>query len=327
MDVRFRSVLRDALVAFMELIALSVADHRAYRSDLADFDSFLAETGQADKSFTADQVSSWLDSLDVGASTKKIKLSHVRRFSGYLRTLGIMSSLPELPRSHAAQYDPYIFTIEEMQRIFAAADELVLFRPDSLIAAQFPMFLRIVYGCGLRAGEALRLTWDDVNLQDGVLTIREAKNQKQRLVPMSEELTRILRLYRTSPVFKMKVHDQLFKKNDNTPRCPSAFSSRFREFLYDLGIKGAHTRCFAHGPCIHSFRHVFVLHSLLKAEAEGRSFMETVPFLSTYLGHARLMETDRYLRARYDFFKVSHVKIAKYTESVFPEVDDPWLGD
>jgi hypothetical protein len=58
--------------------------------------------------------------------------------------------------------------------------------------------------------------------------------------------------------------------------------------------------------------------SFLKAEAEGRGFMETVPFLSTYLGHAGLMHTDVYLRARYELYTQAHAAIADYIGGVFP---------
>jgi len=141
---------------------------------------------------------------------------------------------------------------------------------------------------------------------------------------MRNELTRILGLYKAAPCFDMKKNDYLFRKEDGTRRDPTSYYKVFSRILYDLGIKGAHTHDFSRGPCINSLRHVFVMHSLLKAEAEGRSFMDTVPFLSTYLGHERLMDTDKYMRARYDLYKASHAKIEEYTQGIFPEVDQPW---
>jgi hypothetical protein len=61
------------------------------------------------------------------------------------------------------------------------------------------------------------------------------------------------------------------------------------------------------------------MHSLIKAEAEGRGFMDAVPFLSTYLGHSGLMETDKYLQARHELYTQAHAVIADYTRSVFQE--------
>lgn len=243
----------------------------------------------------------------------------MRRFAGYLSTLGLKTSLPELPRI-PSDFEPYVFSIEEIERIFEAADDLVLTRSSSRISAELPILLRILYGCGLRLGEAASLTWDDVNLREGIITVREAKNQKQRIVPMGEELTRILMLYRNAPCYAMRDHDFLFKKEDGAKRNKSAYWSAFDSILCELGIKGTHnSKLHSRGPCIHSLRHVFVLHSFLKAEAEGRTFMETVPFLSTYLGHAGLMETEKYLKARHEMYSESHKTITAYTKDVFPE--------
>ena len=56
-------------------------------------------------------------------------------------------------------------------------------------------------------------------------------------------------------------------------------------------------------------------------QASGDTFENTVPFLSTYLGHENIMETDRYLRFTYELYSEAHEKISKYTEYLFPEVD------
>ena len=155
-----------------------------------------------------------------------------------------------------------------------------------------------------------------------MITVRQAKNQKQRIVPMSEELTRILTLYRNAPCYTMQDHDFLFKKEDGAQRGKRHYRSLFDSILRELGIKGAqNANIRSRGPCLHSLRHVFVLHSFLKAEAEGRTFMEMVPFLSTYLGHSGLMETEKYLKARHEMYRESHKAIATYTKDVFPEDD------
>jgi integrase len=98
---------------------------------------------------------------------------------------------------------------------------------------------------------------------------------------MSDELARILRLYRTSPYYGMNDHDPLFKRDDGRIQTGGAYWSVFSRILCDLGIKNPQTVKYgARGPCVHSLRHTFTLNSLLKAETEGRTFIETVPFLS-----------------------------------------------
>ena len=320
MDIVFRSILKDEMASYIEFVKLSVVDYKAYQRTLVDFDYFLCEEELAEKVLNAELVSRWLDGFTtIKPVTKKAKLMHIRKFAGYLMSLGIEANIPEIPRI-PSDFTPYVFSMDEITQIFEAADDLVLDNPNSRVAAEFPMLFRILYGCGLRLGEATALTWGDIDLDTGVITVKFAKNQKQRIVPMSDELARIVRLYRTSPYFKQNDCGLLFRKDDGKARAGGAYWGIFNRILCGLGIKNPQTiKHGTRGPCIHSLRHTFTLHSLLKAEAEGRTFIETVPFLSTYLGHDGLMQTDIYLKARHELYTESHAAIAEYTHDVFPE--------
>jgi integrase len=322
MVVAFRSILKDELASFMVVLKLSVSyqkTYKSYQSVLSDFDSFLYVENLAEKNLDSERIQRWLDGFDVLPSTKSKKLSHIRRFASYLSTLGIKTTLPEMPRI-SSDFTPYVFSEEEMTKIFEIADDLIITSVNSRKAAEFPILLRLLYGCGFRLGEALSLTWDDVDLLSDVITVKSAKNQKQRIVPISEELSRILKLYKASPYFEVHGCNLLFKTNDGHPRSVGVYWGLFNSILCELGIKNPQTaRYRSRGPCIHSLRHTFTLHSLLKLEAEGKEFMDIVPFLSTYLGHVGLMETDKYLKARHELYLGSHQVISDYTYDVFPE--------
>jgi integrase len=319
MDIVFKSILRDELASFMDFIKLTVADCGNYRRTMLALDSLLCGECLEVKKIEPEPVKRWLDGLNVHMSTKKDKLPHVRKFSAYLSALGIPVRLPELPRN-TAEFKPYVFSADEMAQIFETADDFILTNPNSKIAAEFPILLRILYGCGLRLGEAEALAWDNIDLDSGVITVKAAKNQKQRIVPMSGELAGILKLYKTSSLFGSNKNGHLFTKTNGQRRSKGAYWCIFNRILNDVGIKNPqNTKYRSRGPCIHSLRHTFTLHSLLKAESEGRGFMETVPFLSTYLGHEGLMHTDKYLKARHELYAASHSAIAGYTRGVFPQ--------
>jgi len=318
MNVVFKSILKDEFASFMEFIKLSMIDWTRYQRTLSVFDSFLYTEGLTEKKIEAWHIKRWLDGFNVSLSTKKGKLSKLKRFSDYLSTLGIRVSLPELPRK-TKEFKPYVFLTDEMTQIFETADDYMLINPNSRIAAELPMLLRILYGCGLRIGEAISLRWDDIDMADGVITVKVAKNKKQRIVPMSNELNRILNLYKASPCFAPHDRGLLFKKENEQPRSRVAYGYIFRNILCELGIRNSQNTKHGRGPCIHSLRHTFTLHSLLKAEAEGRDFLENVPFLSTYLGHDELMHTDKYLKARHELYTNAHAVIADYTCDIFPK--------
>jgi len=319
MNMIFKSIFKNELASFMEFIKLSVVDWKAFLRTLADIDSFLLTEGLTEKKIEAQQIIRWFNGQKVSLSTKKSRLSHIKRFSSYLATLDIKTSLPELPRK-TAEFKPYVFSTDEITQIFEMADDFIHARFCSRVLTEFPMLLRILYGCGLRLGEATSLTWNDIDLSVGVITVKIAKNQKQRIVPMSSELTRILNLYRMAPFFDFQDQGFLFRNNSGKRRSKGAYWRIFNTILCELGIKNPQSiKHGSRGPCMHSLRHTFAFHSLIKAESEGRSFMETVPFLSTYLGHEGLMETDKYLKARHGLYTKAHKIISDYTYDVFPQ--------
>jgi integrase len=266
-------------------------------------------------------VLSWLETLDCKDKTKLAKMGHLRKLAVFLRAHGISLKLPEF-HSRPSDYHPYVFSYEEIGMIFEYSDDLATIRRSSRRAAEFPMLLRLLYGCGLRLGEAMSLKWDDVDLNTGVLSITASKNLKDRLVPMNSELCRILTLYRSSPHFNGRKNSYLFQKSDGSHQDGKSYYGISNTMLCDLGIKGSRLpEGQSRGPCLHSFRHTFALHSLLKAEAEGWPFMQVVPFISTYLGHSGLMGTDVYFRAKHELYQNAHKTIEDYVQGVIPEVD------
>ena len=77
----------------------------------------------------------------------------------------------------------------------------------------------------------------------------------------------------------------------------------------------AHSR----GQCLHCFRHYFAIHSFAQAEKNGRSTDDSVPFLSVYLGHHDMDETEKYLKFNGDMFPEYMGLFEDYATGVFTE--------
>ena len=104
------------------------------------------------------------------------RLTCVRQFGEYLYTLGYeVYFLPEQRGMWTASFVPYIFTHEQIIALFAAADNTKFCDDRRNIQNCLPVIFRMLYGCGLRVSEALKLQVKDVNLTDGILTIKGAK--------------------------------------------------------------------------------------------------------------------------------------------------------
>jgi len=182
-----------------------------------------------------------------------------------------------------------------------------------------PILIRLLYCCGIRLGEALSLRWCNIDLDDGVICILQAKNMKQRFVPVKQSMSDILRIFYKSNLFESN-QDFLFSNKKGTPYSQGVIRHHFVKILKIAGIANVKTQRSERGVCLHCFRHTFVMQSFLKSELEGRTFEENVPYLSTFLGHDSIMETDKYLRANYLMYTDTHDKINDYINDVFPEV-------
>ena len=321
MRYKFASILKNE---FQEHLALRIASGRDSRPEqcaMTNLDRFLVSKEISKKALPEDLLAEWLAGMDAKAHTRRWRLQAISPLIKYLTSVGIEASLPEKPRA-SSEYVPYIFSPDELSRIMDAADNRRQARYNTKInaAAQLPFLLRLLYGCGLRAGEALSLKWRDIDLENSVIHIRSAKNDKQRIAPMNRSLGDLCRQYRYSGLTYSGDENFLFSNRKGNHFCLHRMWVLFADILKTAGIELVRGQIGKRGPCLHCLRHLFVLRSFSKMEAEGHTFEEAVPYLSTYLGHDSIMETDKYLRFSHEICEDAYGLIEAYTQGIFPEV-------
>ncbi|MDQ4068725.1 MAG: tyrosine-type recombinase/integrase [Actinomycetota bacterium] len=222
------------------------------------------------------------------------RLSVVRAFARHLHAIDPLHEVPPAgllpPRSHRAV--PYLYSDADIAGLLAAAREL----PAPLRAATFETLVGVLVVSGLRIGEALRLDRDDVNLQGGVVHVRQTKFGKSREVPLHPTTIDALVAY-------ARRRDQLCRR----PRDPSFYVSMAATRLrYDnvhltwlglvrrAGLEPRSARC---RPRPHDLRHSFAVRTLLGWYRQGVDVGAHMPLLSTYLGHVHPANTYWYLSA------------------------------
>jgi integrase len=325
--IAFDSILGKELSEFYALREATLSkDTLAHnRASLLHFDRYLAENGVAEKELSEKTVSGWMQSLSVHNRTLVNKVTLIRLFARHLNSIGVKAFIPEIPKS-VNDYVPYLFSDDELKRIFESADNIVTVGNRTScqhIRLEFPMVLRMLYGCGLRIGEVLSLKIEDVDFDGGILIMKYTKGDKQRLVPMHESLASILRQYCLVMGLLGKPQSPLFPSTAHgIPMQKYVARDRFTHILRALGIALKEKVRHGRGPCLHCLRHVFAFRSFAQAERAGRSVDDSVPYLSTYLGHENLNETAKYLKFSSDLFPDALERFEDYTTDVFPEVHD-----
>ena len=207
----------------------------------------------------------------------------------------IHSPLPKTVPKRPQPFRPYIFPAKELRRLFKAAGELETPRM-ALQGSTLRTLLLLLYGAGLRIGEALALTLADVDLTASLLTIRESKFYKTRLVPIGPRLTAVLTAY---------ANERRRQDHSNDPASPF-FVTRTgnivsrgmaeRAFVRLRDIAGISREDGArYQPRLHDLRHAMAVHRLVAWYREGADVQRLLPQLATYLGHVNLAATQRYL--------------------------------
>ena len=228
------------------------------------------------------------------------------------RGLATGSPLPDNEPKTPQSAPPYIFSHDELHRLFNAID-VSRRRAVQLDAHTFRTLLLLLYGAGLRLGEALNLTLMDVDLSAAVLTVRDSKFYKGRLVPAGSLLAQVLTEYAAQrarrPVPEGK-DSSFLAKRDGTTLAKRTVSEAFAGLCRSAEIRGTdNTR---QSPCLHSMRHSFATHRLTAWYRQGADVQRLLPVLSAYLGHKDLAGTQVYLSMTPELLQQASLRLEHY---------------
>ena len=314
----FKSTVATELREYLSIRRMTL-EKGSYEVDyhtLSDFDSFFAARGATEKAVTEELINGWIQRLRNKNHSRTVsnKVSCLRCFLKYLRYCGVTVFMPQCPKWHE-DYVPYIFSDSEMEEIFRCVDKAAAGDKKHF---EIAMLIRLLYGCGLRHGEALKLIRSDVDFKRGILLLRQPKNKKQRIVPMHQSLTKMLMRYCAA----LGIYDKpdAFVFPGSTPDSSADMSdmrAKFRAVLKSAKVYIPPEKPGRRGQCIHCLRHLFAVKSFAHAEKNGRETADSVPYLSVYLGHFDMDGTEKYLRFSSDIFPEHTEMFEAYSAGVF----------
>ena len=222
------------------------------------------------------------------------RLSMVRGFAAHLHAADPAAEIPppHLIPARTPRATPYLYSAAEVAALMAATFTL----SSPLRAATYQTLIGLLAATGMRVGEAIRLDRTDFDSAVGVLTVRNSKFGKSRLVPLHPTTTTALAGY-------LRLRDQLHPG----PSDPAVFISpagtrldysnvhaTWRLLVRRAGLRPRSPNC---RPRPHDLRHSFAVASLLDAYAAGQDGQARLALLATYLGHVNPAATYWYLSA------------------------------
>lgn len=206
---------------------------------------------------------------------------------------------------------PHIFTEAELAALIDAAGRLP--PAGKLRPATCQCIFGLLAATGLRISEALHLTRAEVDLEAGVLHIREAKFHQERLVPLHSEVTAHLQAY-------ARVRDAWLPHLT----CPRFFlrdrgdAARQSGILYALQIVCKQLGWQPRGDYphyrLHDLRHTFIVRALLRFYQQDLDVDRSILALSTYVGHAKVTDTYWYLTGIPELMAIAAARFERYAQ-------------
>lgn len=290
----------------------------SYGPNLLLFDRFCRREYPHASELAQEMVDGWCRQRDGESNNScRSRIYVVVSFVRFLRDRGLTdASEPELPRKQASTYIPHVFTDDELARFFAACDSLP-FKPGHVnsMARKLtaPVFFRLLYSSGMRTTEARLLRAGDVDLAEGVVSVRDSKGAGEHFVALHESMVGPMRRY------------------------DAAIAELFpgRAYFFPSGVEGHHPaswvqKCFRlawdsvnePGAAVpYELRHHYATENINRWMDEGLSFQDKLVYLSMSMGHTVIESTRRYYSITPVMADVVESASGDDFERIVPEVD------
>ncbi|MEX0601137.1 MAG: tyrosine-type recombinase/integrase, partial [Rhodothermales bacterium] len=239
------------------------------------------------------------------------RLEVVRPFAKYFRQFEPATVVPDAKTFGPGhrRLAPHIYTEQEIQELLDGASRL---RPlGGLRPATYRTLFGLIAAAGLRISEALHLKVRDVDLLRGILTVRETKFRKSRLLPLHASTLEALRIYRDR-------RDQTVRSEADMPFFASSSGAELPSRTVHEVFVGLRTRLewVARGdhpnPRIHDLRHTFAVRRIQLWHQSGVPLDQGTFWLSTYLGHAKVSDTYWYLTGTPELLNVVGARFERF---------------
>ncbi len=236
-----------------------------------------------------------------GSRSLARQLAALRSFAGYCdrRGLASTSAFTAIATPKQQKGLPRALSISDAGRMI---DTVSAISEDGWVGLRDQAVLTLLYGCGLRIGEALALTRGQAPLVGRSLRVR-GKGGRERIVPVLPAVTNAIDAYIRACPFDLETDGPLFRGAKGGPLQPAIVQKAVRRLRGALGIDDSATP--------HALRHSFATH-LLGRGGDLRTIQEL-------LGHASLSTTQTYTHIDserlLDVYRSAHPRAAGRTGS------------
>jgi len=323
----FHSGLAKSLCQYLETRRALGRDYKVEEAILRHWDAFLTGHYGKVRQVRPGMFQQWIQTMPaLHATVLRNRMRIVRNFLVFHARQHPRTPIPDpmtfpKPSPHQA---PRLVSEAEMAHVLATAARLPPSHQNPIRAQTIRLALILLFCCGLRRGELLRLRIRDCDPHENVLRIEGTKFHKSRLVPLSdsvaEEVQRYLALRRRrrhsskGDAFLIWSNNRLASEKIYSA---SALADNWHLLCLATGVLDQRGR----PPRLHDLRHSFAVTALHKWYRQGIDVQSRLPHLATYLGHVSPVSTYYYLRLSPDLQQAASQRFHQYAHQLFDPGD------
>lgn len=209
-------------------------------------------------------------------------------------------------------YIPYVFSKKEMKNIYNSLNSVLnSYRYNYYRKTIYPLIIKILYQTGMRIGEVLSLKINDYDIENGILYIKDPKNNMERLICLPKNIIVELNNYISKFNYLFTENNVIFNAKSN------AIEKYFYKVLKEVNINRTNI-----GPRLHDLRHTFVVHRIEKYAKEQVDFNAMLPVLQAHLGHQSLSSLTYYFHMTEHILKDINKVSEEYFGYLIPKGSD-----
>lgn len=287
--------------------------------NLIRFNNFLAKNFPDEDKLTDQMVHGWCDRRETeNNDSRNTRVLPIRNFLKYAVSRELLDvSIPEACPQKQAPREPHIFTEEELADFFHATVSLTFDKrehdkPCILKRMIVPVYFRLLYSTGMRTNEARDLRCQDVDLENGVISIVHTKGIDQHRVALHSSMLELIRRYNEAMDKILPGRKVFFPTEDDTCRSIEWQATVFRELWSKLSTADARA---------YDFRSNYAVRNITGWTYEGPAWFDKLIYLSRSMGHRKIESTCYYFHLSPSFPTTLEEKSGAQLHSLLPDFD------
>lgn len=231
--------------------------------------------------------------------TQSKRMTFVRGFARFRQAADPRTEIPapRLFKAAPQRFSPYLYSDHDITALLEAARKMTCGGKSvaHFLSSVYYTLFGLLCVTGMRLGEACNLKLDDVDLEAGVLIVRNAKFGRDRLIALHRSTGRALADYiqcRRRCFLDRPCAEYLFVSSAGTALSGHRIHKVFVRLSLQTGLRGTDS---GRAPRLHDMRHTFAMRTLQRWHRDGDDPERLLPILSTFLGHVSASSTYWYL--------------------------------